>query len=629
MELSTVNDLIQSQPRKIELEKAVALEDEIRYYTERFQLSDNKPFDSKFKTWVSDRLNNEHSYNNFITSITYPLPTAQFVEDIYSKLGRIWDAQNPYFNITTANDSISDTAEIINLDWWKTKGWDLLKTKPNCILLVNLPQEQITERPEPYIEAIDIRDVIDVKVVGNKIEHLIYRYSKTEVAAIDKDKLQVYSYNEDEKRVEVLLFETVNELKECPAYFLSNIKYNSECDIVRCNPLTNSLGKLKNLLLLTILKNISDPYSFYLFIIKYGTQGCTYSDGINRCVGGYLQRSVKNDQNGSFQSAYVLNDSGTGVRKCPKCNKSLGIGNEITRPMPTDSQDKDLSNIIQFAAPPKDILEYSETYLKNYQEKIFAQIVGNDQELNPKMNHNETAYRYNIEGMQTVLLRWKYMFDDIIKEVSSTKIFYVTGKQPTGITVDLGTDFLLLDIQDLYSEKDSAIKAGISTALNFNDRIIETKFKNNPDLRNRAFLINYFKPFDEAIEKTEESYKAKTISKKDYYKAKYLENFINWYEQKYVKLNVLLKEKETFDKALMDMDEKFNEFFTLKTGEIESSSKMLAEVIGVGGTTSMITILTDQILTAEQKESMLKTLFNIDESTAKQMTQTDSINPNI
>jgi hypothetical protein len=626
MDLATANEIFINRPHRKELAEAVKLEAETRFYTERFRNDDKPLYFNEFMQWVDDRLNNDNSINNFKNSITYPLKSASLIDSIYKELARIWDAENPYLNISYTDKNIQKPiTELIDLNWWRSTGWELLKTKYNCILLVNLPQEQLTDEPNPFIEIIDICDVIDVNVKGNKINSIMYWYDYKTVATIDNMAFQLYATTDKDQSLSYLTYEKPNITGKCPAFFLSNVKYNNKNDIVRCNPITNNLGQLKNLVFLTILKSITDPHSFYHFIVKYGSTGCTYSNGIEHCEGGYLYTALKDSKTGNFKSVGIPNKSGQGLKKCT-CNGSLGIGNEVSKVMSNDPIDKELANVLQFISPDPNSLKYSEEYLQRYEDNIYASIVGNEQVLNPKMNHNEMAYQYSVEGMQAVLMDWKKLYDTAIYNTTEAKVLAIYGNVIASLSVDLGNDFLLSDVNALYTEKENAKKTGLDVVLNFNDRIIETKYKNNPDQKERAKLINAFKPFDEPMVTIEASYISRAISKKDYFKSKYLEQFITNYEYAIMPISSLIFNKG-IDIALVELNTAFDDFFTLKTLEVETSQKMLAEVIGVGGTQALITIITDPILDAKQKNELLQLLFNMDAETATKVATKTALEP--
>lgn len=567
MELALAQEIYKTRPNREEIDLAIRIEEETRYYTERFLQSDLPDFHNRdFLPWARSRLNNDQSYTNFQNALTFPVTTAQFIDDIYSKLARIWEAQNPFYKI-----EVKDSEETLKFDWWKTTGWNLLKIKHNCILFIDLPEEQEGDTPKPYLNILPIEKCIDVSVKDNVISHIMFMY-KGNVIVIDEKFYQIFTLNTEKTEIAAEFKSTPNILGYCPAFFLSNIKYQDKYEIPRINPLTNSLGKFRNLLFLDTLKDITDPYAFYMFVSKYNSSAnCDFNDGEKHCVDGLLYQAVESSETSDGYNKPVYENSGPSgksIAKCPKCNKNLGYGQVVTLPIPTDSADKAIPTPIQFVAPPKDLLEWRNTYLKGLYSDLAAFVVGNDQELNPKMNHNETAYRYNLEGMQAILMRWKGVFEAAIKSTVDAELTIKHGSAFTGSHIDLGSDFLLLDVQDLYDEKKSANELGLGTVLNFNERIIETKYKNNPDLKLRAKIINAFKPFDDTMGNIENSFKGKLISKKDYFRIKYLDQFINWFEMEKNKIAEIGKKGEK--EAIKQMNDAFIEFYNIKIAEEET-----------------------------------------------------------
>jgi hypothetical protein len=559
MQIEVLKDILEKQPRRKEIDKAIEIEQKSMFFTDPIaDISNCNGYKYKFLRKVSDRLNNPDSYNNFINNLTFPLKINEFIESIYTKIGNIWQGQNPFYEFSFSTDSIEDYFQYVNVDYFKEDVWDEFKTHYNSIIITDLPEKQEGERPDPYNTIIRIQQVVDVFSVDNHIKHVIFECCD-KLVVIDNESYQLYNYTDS--TLGALEVDSPHDLGRCPAVWLSQLDFNTKSNIVKSNAISKSLGKIEDLQIIYTLKNILSPYAFYQFIVKYkNASECNYDDGKNYCDGGYLKNKETDE------AIYVGNEYTTqAVAKCPQCNKNPGVGDVLGKPMPISSDEPDLKNVIEFVAPKVDILEYGDQYIIDQERDLFDNIVGTDQTLNPNQNHNELAYKYNTEGQQDVIFRWKGMFENVISHTLDNVLQLRYDDLYQGNSIDLGTEFILADINTLLGEKKELRELGLEDVFNINEAIINARYQNNPEKKKRALIIAAFKPFDESIVTVEASFKDGLIDKKDYIKQKYLKEFIKWFEAKRIKLEQFPKDQsaeriaETLDLVFDDWyNEKFN-----------------------------------------------------------------------
>jgi hypothetical protein len=574
MQLEELKQILKEKPRKAEIQQAIELESKTRFFTDPAIDIDNAgEYSYKFTSKVQDRLNNEDSFNNFKNNLSFPLKINEFLESVYSKLSNIWQGQNPYYDYSFTKDDLTDYHEYITLDFFKTKAWNEFKTHHNSIILTDLPEDQQTEKPEPFNSFIRINSVVDIVSNDNCIKHVVFVLDNTKgkekLAVIDNEVYQIFDYKDEQLGSELL--SSIHGLDRCPCVWLSQIDFNSKSNIIKANPISKSLGKVEDLQIIYTLKNILSPYAFYQFIVKYKNQSsCDYDNGEIYCVDGYLKYK------GTEQSVYKDARTNT-LEKCPQCNKTPGVGDIIAKPIPMSSDEPDLKNVIEFVAPDTKIMEYGDKYISILEGDLFDNIVGTDENLNPNENHNETAYKYNTEGQQDVIFRWKSMFENVISQTHDNILELRYGEIYESNSINLGTDFILADIHSLYTEKEKLKELGLDTVFDFNKTIINAKYQNNPEKKRRALVIDAFKPFDESIDKVELSYKDGLINQKDYIKQKYLSEFINYFENE--KISITQFEKDlTIGKIKEVLDKEFEIWYQNKIVKNEKRNDQMPNI---------------------------------------------------
>ena len=156
LDLNQIREILLKPNKKQLINKAVSLQQRVRFHTEtNISLFDYNRSAQLFLEWVSHLLPKD-KYNIFLQLFQYPLPTSAVIDDVYRELERVFYSRN-------SNSAYQFTSSELLEDWlnykknnlrepdiWKTEGWKQLQVSPNSILVVDLPQEQKSFRPEFY-----------------------------------------------------------------------------------------------------------------------------------------------------------------------------------------------------------------------------------------------------------------------------------------------------------------------------------------------------------------------------------------------------------------------------------------------------------------------------------------------
>src|SRR5690606_17068850 len=154
-------------------------------------------------------------YAVFLQLFKFPLYTPSVVESIYFELGRVFDSRNYSSTYQFVSSTIADDWDYYKLHnlnspvIWRTVGWDKMKTSVNSILVVDLPVEQLTDRPEPYFYWLDIANVIDYELNpdGVTFEWLIFKQPDFVIAVFDDTSIRTYKTDESYSKILGLLSE--------------------------------------------------------------------------------------------------------------------------------------------------------------------------------------------------------------------------------------------------------------------------------------------------------------------------------------------------------------------------------------------------------------------------------------
>ena len=108
-----------------------------------------------FLAFVSNLIPHD-KFKLFKEMFRYPLKTNEVTGICFDKLSRVFDGRNPAFEYDFASPEDRDDWEdyrrsrLHEPEIWHTEGWERFKTDINSVLVVDLPEHQDGERPEPY-----------------------------------------------------------------------------------------------------------------------------------------------------------------------------------------------------------------------------------------------------------------------------------------------------------------------------------------------------------------------------------------------------------------------------------------------------------------------------------------------
>jgi hypothetical protein len=113
-----------------------------------------------------------------------------------------------------------------------------MQVSPNSILIIDLPVEQTSLRPEPYFYWLEIENVIDYSSPdGNQIDWIIFKQPDNKIAVFDDTYIRVYQLNE-KNEISSLISEAVHALGYCPARFFWSTQLNETNKDLKKNPIT-------------------------------------------------------------------------------------------------------------------------------------------------------------------------------------------------------------------------------------------------------------------------------------------------------------------------------------------------------------------------------------------------------
>lgn len=447
-----------------------------------------------FLAFVSNLIPHD-KFKLFKEMFRYPLKTNEVTGICFDKLSRVFDGRNPAFEYDFASPDDRDDWEdyrrsrLNEPEIWHTEGWERFKTDINSVLVVDLPEHQDGERPEPYFYWLPIDCVIDWDGHGDDLDHIVFTTDHDKrIAVIDDTSYRIYTRDAG-RNIGSLVSEHPHGLGFCPARFFWNDAISLRDPYIKQSVLTKELESLDWYLFFHISKRHLDLYGSYPIYSGY-EQSCDFSNSENGdyCDGGYLKNK---------QGYYKLDTAGLPCR-CPKCGdkRIAGVGSFVEVPIPVEGQ-PDLRNPVQMLSVDRSSLDYNVTEEERLKDDIIASVVGMQEEQMSTQAVNESQVRATFESQSTILNRVKKGFEAAQKFVDDTICRLRYGASFSGSVINYGTEFFIYSASELRERYKTAKESGASESEldALQNQIIETEYRTNPAKRHRLMMLSELEPY--------------------------------------------------------------------------------------------------------------------------------------
>ena len=498
LDLKQIKEILQKPIKGSLIQKASVMQKRLRFHTEthisRFDL--DQPT-SIYLDWVKNFLPKD-KFNVFLQLFKFPLQTPAVVEDCYRELERVFYSRNSSSTYQfTSSELLEDwlNYRVTNLhepEIWKTEAWKRMQVSINSILIIDLPTEQKSYRPEPYFYWLEIEDVIDFKTKDNHtdFEWIVFRQPENRVAVFDDASIRVYQLNE-KNEIESLVSEAAHDLGYCTARFFWSTPLNEKYKELKKSPLAKELSNLDWYLFFFISKQHLDLYAPYPIYSSYEAD-CNFENNEtgDYCDGGFLRNSK-----GEYK---ILND-GT-VERCPCCSEKriAGPGSYIEVPVPNPADGiSDMRSPVQITTVDRESLDYNVDECARLKEEIIVSVVGSGGTVSEKEAINETQVAANFESKTSVLNALKTNFELAQRFVENTICKLRYGSDFISSAISWGTEFYVLTVKELYEKYKQAKENGaLNSELDaITQQILEVEYRNNPLVLQRMLILKQLEPF--------------------------------------------------------------------------------------------------------------------------------------
>lgn len=539
-----VQQLYKDRPRKKEVDIGIKHHDRLRFHTEtvikREQLVLN-PYYHIYERWIiynNPELLPKDKAERFRQLITYPLPTIELTESIFSHLSNVFKAQDSFFRYEFKDSELeSDWQEYRDKNFWKNQGFQAMMCAIDSVWIVDL-SEQKAERPEPKDRLIDVRSIIDISVdEHNNCDYIIFRINK-QVFVYDEMNFMVYSENQNKLSLNPI--QTVKHgLGYCPARMIWSDQLVTTNTINKKAPLTNVLGDLDWLLTCHVFKKYMEISNSYPILAAWEPQE------------DYKGKRFEKDR--GMEEEYK-NTAGSNIP---------GPGTVAFFKPPLPGESDPMTNPFKYITPDINNLKYHVDNVQDKRDAIFYSVVGKGGEESNDQAKNEKQIMASFESQTTKLKSIASNFEIIQTFADKCKIDLRYGTDALlSIKIDYGNRFFLKTTQDLTTELEESRRFGSPSSMIYQlmQEITETKYRSDSYSLARARIIQELDPLPEKTQLEADGILLNGgITQSQYIIKCQLMNFVNRFEREQANLVDFASARDYGDK--MDLiKESFEEY---------------------------------------------------------------------
>jgi hypothetical protein len=473
-----------------------------------------------FVRWVRDILPLD-KYEQFKKYMRLPVPTVGISEKAHTELARALEAENQYIKVDFNNPAYTADFEAYrnqlgDTTFWETDGMEAVRTRINSIIIVDLPRQQASERPEPYYYLLEItpENVLDVDFKKDGVAEYVLFYGagsqRNILYAYDDSCFRVFT-RQDSRTEYVMTYEArhsvfdengrlVSGLGYCPARRFWDELLTSTSTIQAQAPLAKVFGRLDEYIFDFYSLRYYSVYGKWPVIWEYEDSEPKHLNpeypGI-ACEKGYF-RVPTGDTTISDNDGQTIVHNKARLVECAECKKSryTGPGSLKRISPPEERGDSDLREPMGFIEPNPEIMKAAQEALDRDEQRIIEMLTGFGGEPTNASARNEKDVEAGFEGKQSYLIKFKENIEAAQKWALDTTGFFRFFVKPES-TVDRGTEFYLKSASQLSEEYANGKKAGLPPYMLAPIRELrdETKFRGNDELRQRQRILSHLQPY--------------------------------------------------------------------------------------------------------------------------------------
>ena len=493
---------------------------------------------AEFLRWVQGLLPSD-KFDTFNTLLRTPVATIGTTSVIYDFLSKVFHGTNPVIkhDFSSEGDQL-DWAEFSkgSLKWWKEKAIEAMRSDINSMVVVDLPSEQMSKKPEPYVYFVPLSSIEAYEEEDGVIKWVKFKIDENLSGFYDDTSYTILNDR-------VITSQVPHDLGICPVswFWASEIGDTK----VKRHPLTDVLNDLDYLLKLEVENEYLNLYARWPIITTFKSD-CTYHSEDSYCDNNGLLKDLSTHE--------YHKTTGGRPAPCPVCESKrlIGAGTIVEIDPPSAENDKtDLRNPVSIVTIDTASLEYNNNDVLARRLSIISRLTGKGNDLINSQALNESQVTGHFEAMEQALYFTQQNIEKIMSWTDDVICQLRYGQSYKGNIISLGTKHFLLSSPEILSLYEQAKRGGISHSIldQLHDLYIKTEFHNNAQRVVRERMLTDLDNLRHVTpEEAKELYKLGIIDRSEYLYKTNMSSLILKFERENMPIELFGEGVEYMDK---------------------------------------------------------------------------------
>lgn len=425
--------------------------------------------------------------DTFWRVLDVPLVSTNIIQDAADELNRVFTANDQYEEFLFVSPELQQDfltyLKESNLGTiMQDQVFNLAMEQPNTFAVLDLPAEQTTPFPEPYVSFIDADCVHDAqKDRFGRLDLLMYESKIGEdkrMLVIDDTYYRIYDATDRDNPVEKSVI--VHALGYCPACLIWQDIISKSEGLRVLGPITPLLSRLDRYTMQRGFENDVDLYAAFPSM-QVPEEACTFvsSDG-NRCSGGFYKTPNSNVYN-----------------ECPECAKRAHRGPGTTYFVKPAMLKDGVTKVASFIEASVDPLEYYTGKNDELEKRIYEMLTGKKKQDTRKDAVNEDQIRDEFEARKSKLKYWGENIQVVKIFIISTAARLRYSRGFVSYIYKVGEQYHLETLMDVITEFEKMKAVGMPSYLMDEQlkKIEALIVRNNSTQEKRLSIMRLLEPY--------------------------------------------------------------------------------------------------------------------------------------
>jgi hypothetical protein len=492
----------------------IALAEDQRHRLHAEAVTDRASASPYFTKWVSNyvtpTISSKSVREQFLRQIAFPLVSNEIVDAIMDAGSSVHYAQDRYIEVELTDDRLkADFWAFLqkrDLDGFFARNChNALYNAPNSLIVIDLPAEQTTDFPEPYLYLLPVDKLKAAEPIAGHTNSGLLKFGFFETddpkrrGLFDETDFSIWERIDARTNQWTRVLSVPHNLPFCPIFKMwADVDHGSP--LVSNTPLRPLLGWFDRYVFWDGAREQSDlaaGFQHFWYLTSDDDKECTYVSEGFRCQGGVIEK-YKTDEFGNNIKDSMYREDCPIASTCAKHKKKVEWGPGSTVPVPAQhaTDDPDWRPAVGWVGAHVDNLEYIAKKVDQIGAKILRTATGFESGPQNREALNETQIMSILDKSRTVGQYLAEYFEIAHKRAIDGFGWLRYGTDYIGCTVNYGRRYVMLTGDQLMVLYQAAKEIGSLWLIEEIDGMLQDYYaRADPSKKLRYQLLTDLNPY--------------------------------------------------------------------------------------------------------------------------------------